>query len=297
MPDPISRALKELDHVMLAVFEHEPALASLARLGFRVRPVRENAPMGGATAGGRGGSAAILLRPKRPDVANFVEIARADPVTAAPPMKIILRRHEGVAMLVHATDDVARVAADWKARGLDVHTFRVELTPFGPGAPFGVDIVVPDPRQPPFMFNAVRYADHSDFTRAEWLDHPNSARCWSGITYVAADDTLSALADYCAQLYGVPADRSVDGVAVIRPRDLTVTLLSDAAFRDRYGTVPEFERRERPFGAVVRFEVGDPATLAACLDAQGVAYARVDGLVRVGPRDACGAIFEFGPAT
>jgi Glyoxalase-like domain len=195
--------LAALDHVMVAVHSHDSAIASWQRLGFKVRPVRQLAPMGGGSAGGNGGSAVVMLRSKVPGVANFIEIARADPITAAPSLKALLCGDEGVAMLVHATVDPTLTLERFETLGLRCQSFRLQFPPMGAGDDTVVDIVLPDPGQTPRMFNAMRMSNTADFERDEWRDHENSAISWSGISYIETPQQIAATAASFAKLYGV----------------------------------------------------------------------------------------------
>ena len=150
----LSSAIADLDHLMVAVFDHEKAIGAYSRLGFKVRPVRQLPPMGGGAAGGNGGSAAILLHPRTPGCANYLEIARADPETAMPIMQEILCRREGPAMLVHATLDPDTLFARWTQLGIAMRRIELVLQPFGDGPPVDLEVLLVEPNQAAFASNA-----------------------------------------------------------------------------------------------------------------------------------------------
>jgi len=195
-------AIAELDHLMMAVNDHRVATCNLERLGFKVRPVRQLAPMGGGAAGGDGGSAAVLLHARTPGCANYLEIARADPRTAQPFMRDLLCAGEGAAMMVHATHDAAKLAEEWRKIDLELVTFHVTLPPMGAGEDVEVDIVLPLPGQLPLAVNACRYSDVADFERDEWRDHPNGALAWAGLTFRVVPGDFASVVDRYAQVYG-----------------------------------------------------------------------------------------------
>ena len=253
----MTRLLTELDHVMLAVHEHAPAIDAWQRMGFVVRPVRQLVPMGGGAAGGNGGSAAVLLHSSTPGCANFIEIARADPVTAAPALKTLLRGAQGTAMLVHATPDPKLLAREWAVRGWRNQFMEMELAPMGVGDAIRVEIVLPEPGQAPIMFNAMRMSSTADFERDEWRQHPNTARRWSGITYVDCEQSLASTRALLEQLYGSAATQVGPDIWIHQPGHVKLTLTSERALHERFGRVTDGCDLSRPRGALLSFDLLD----------------------------------------
>jgi hypothetical protein len=289
----MSRLLTDLDHVMLAVHEHAPAIDAWRRMGFAVRPVRQLAPMGGGAAGGDGGSAAVLLRSSTPGCANFIEIARADPVTAAPALKRLLRSAQGVAMLVHATSDPEALAREWSAIGWRSQFIDMQLAPMGPGESTHVQIVLPEPGQTRIMFNAMRMSSTADFERDEWRDHPNSATRWSGITYVESQAHLAETLALLTELYGGGVQQRGDGVWSHQPGRVGLTLMSEEAFRARFGPAAQGCAPDRPRGALLSFEVDDLRAAQRQLELHRMPHATVDDALLVPASAALGVAVAF----
>lgn len=249
--------------------------------------------MGGASAGGRGGSAAVLLRSANTDCANYLEIARADPRTAAPQLRTILCDHEGIAMLVHATPDTDKLRDHLECIGLEMHAFHLELAPMHGGNPFTVDVLLPEPGQSPFMFNAVRYSDSSDFALEEWLQHPNTAVRWVAVTYIETDSRLAETLEYYARVYGQPASCAGVGSFTFQPRDVQLRIMAQTVFEDAYTHSADFRGRRFPFGAIIEVEVLDLEILIRVLDTSRVAYERKPGSVIVASEPGRHVLFEF----
>ena len=285
--------ISELDHAMLAVFDHRTAIAAWERVGFTVRPVRQLVPMGGGTAGGDGGSAAILLHPYAPGAANFIEIARADPRTAMPALQQLLCQREGVAMLVHATPTPAAAQAHFAALGLPSQLLHMTLAPFGPGEPVEVDIVLPVPGQSRLMFNAMRMSSTADFERDEWRGHPNGARSWCGITYVEAADELAGSVERMRRLYGCePVD---DGAGSVRfqPGQVVLELCTAEALQRRVGFDVVADTATRAVGALLSFEVAELAAVRRLLRQRVVPHTESGSSIYVPASELHGVAVEF----
>jgi hypothetical protein len=293
----MSSLLTELDHVMLAVHEHAPAIEAWQRMGFTVRPVRQLAPMGGGAAGGDGGSAAVLLRSSTPGCANYIEIARADPVTAAPALKSLLRGAQGVAMLVHATSDPEALARQWSAKGWRSQLIELQLAPMGPGETTRVQIVLPEPGQTRIMFNAMRMSSTADFERNEWRGHPNTARRWSGITYIDTREHVSDTRALLTELYGDGLQQIGQEAWSHRPGRVGLTLMSEEAFHARFGPTAAGCAPSRPRGALLTFEVDDLIAAQCQLELHRMPHAdTLDALV-IPATEALGVAIELKAAT
>jgi hypothetical protein len=288
--------LTELDHVMLAVHDHAPAIAVWQRMGFAVRPVRQLAPMGGGAAGGDGGSAAVLLHSRTPGCANFIEISRADPATAAPALKTLLRGPQGVAMLVHATSSPDALARAWAACGWRSQLIDLRLTPMGPGEPVLVQIVLPEPGQTRLMFNAMQMSSTADFERDEWRAHANTARHWSGITYVERDDFVPETLQLLERLYGSSARQVAAGMWSFRPGQVELVLASESAFRARHEGVAAAAEPNRTLGAMLTIDVDDLHSARRALEAGGLPHAVGVATLLIPASHALGVAIELRAA-
>lgn len=285
--------IDDLDHLMLAVFDHAAAMRSFEQLGFKVRPVRQLPPMGGGSAGGDGGSAAILLRARNPKAANYIELARADPRKAVPVLRDLLCQREGVAMMVHSSHDLADLERDWQAQGLSPWRVRLDLQPFDAGSPFTVDVVMPQQDRVPFMLNACCYSDRSDFEREEWRDHPNTALSWIEVTCVQRAEQFDASVEFFARLYGRQPQRDEAGIATFTPGHVSLRLMTERSFRARYGALPGIDSMPVPAGAGLAIEVRSFETLADQLAHAGIAAQRIGTRICVPPASSHGVLLEF----
>lgn len=278
-------ALTELDHLMMAVFDHDAAIAAFDGIGFSVRPVRQLEAMGGGKAGGNGGSAAILLHSATPGCANYIELARADPLTAQSFMKALLCDTEGPAMLVHATSEPGLLAEQWRGFGLQVQQFSFTVPPFGAGEPADIDIVLPDPGQAPFAFNACRYSDASDFERDEWRNHPNGAYRWAGLTLAFAPEELASAVRFYSQIYGMCPIESIAAGACFQPAVNSFELISHNHYREYYG--------EWELAPIVHIITRDLAATQQYFETRGVKFASYGSHIIIAPDLGCGAAFLF----
>lgn len=282
-------SLRELDHLMFAVFDHDVAISAFAALGFKVRPVRQLAPMGGGDAGGNGGSAAILMHSATPGCANYIELARADPVTAQPFMKTLLCQKEGPAMLVHATDDPATLVEQWSALGLKLHHFKFTVQPFGAGEPADIEIVLPEPGQAPFAFNACHYSDTSDFERNEWRDHPNGALRWAGLTLAFQNEDLKSVVDRFAEIYGAHPLTNSAGTACFKAAVNSFELVSADQYRAIYG--------EWGLAPIVHIIVDDLEVTRDYFLEQGIVFTDDLNRIMLAPELCSGAVFLLSGTT
>ncbi len=284
----IATAIADIDHLMIATFDHEVAIKAYSALGFKVRPVRQLAPMGGGSAGGNGGSAAVLLRARTAGCANYLELAKADPATAMPMMQDILCAEEGPAMLVHATHDPDRLATEWTALGIDMQRVRLSLTPFGEGPPVDLEVFLVPKGQAPFAFNACWYSSPYDFEREEWRDHPNGALHWTGFSYPVDDDIFGISVKRFMQIYGITPSASSGDDASFRLGETVLTIWKRSAFHRKYGTGAD--------GGLVHIAVRSLSYLAEFLSKRRIDFARLDTVIQVDGRHANGTHMLFEQA-
>ncbi len=281
-------AIADFDHLMIATFDHDVAIKAYSDLGFRVRPVRQLAPMGGGSAGGDGGSAAVLLRARTAGCANYLELAKADHTTAMPMMQDILCKAEGPAMLVHATLDPDRLAAEWIALGVDMQRVRLSLTPFGEGPPVDLEVFLVPKGQAPFAFNACWYSSPYDFEREEWRDHPNGALHWTGFSFPVDDDSFSVSVKRFIKLYGVFPSAPNSDTAVFRLGETALTIWKNSAFKPKYGASAD--------GGLVHIAVQSIAHLTTYLSERRINFAKIDSMIKVDGHYANGTHLLFEQA-
>lgn len=281
-------AIADFDHLMIATFDHDAAIKAYTELGFKVRPVRQLAPMGGGSAGGDGGSAAVLLRARTAGCANYLELAKADRSTAMPMMQDILCVREGPAMLVHATRDPDRLASEWMALGIDMQRVRLSLTPFGEGPPVDLEVFLVPKGQAPFAFNACWYSSPYDFEREEWRDHPNGALHWTGFSYPVDDDSFNISIKRFMQIYGVAPSVPGTDSATFRLGETALIIWKKSAFQRKYGASAD--------GGLVHIAVQSIAHLTNYLSERRINFAKIDSMIKVDARYANGTHLLFEQA-
>jgi hypothetical protein len=265
-------AIDDIDHLMMSVFDHDSAILSFTKLGFRVRPVRQLSPMGGGDAGGNGGSAAILLRARTPGCANYLEIARADPEKSMQIMKDLLCNREGPAMLVHATLDPDELYARWESLAITMHRIELVLQPFGEGPPVDLQVFLVEPNQAAFNFNACWYSDPYDFERDEWRDHPNTALHWGGLSLPIDDALFDHEVKRFSLIYGVPASFD-NGCAIFQPGATYLKLHPKSSFHKLYGNTAD--------GGIVHIIVNSIKAVIEQLEENEIPHDIVEAGVRV----------------
>ena len=278
-------AIADFDHLMIATFDHDLAIKAYSELGFKVRPVRQLAPMGGGSAGGDGGSAAVLLRARTAGCANYLELAKADRITAMPMMQDILCQAEGPAMLVHATLDPDRLAMEWTALGVDMQRVRLSLPPFGEGPPVDLEVFLVPKGQAPFAFNACWYSSPYDFEREEWRDHPNGALHWTGFSFPVDDNSFNVSVKRFIDLYGASPSVTEGDVAAFRLGETTLTVWKRSAFQRKYGTGAD--------GGLVHIAVRSITHLATYFAERRIEFTELDSIIKIGGHYANGTNLLF----
>jgi hypothetical protein len=281
-------AIADIDHLMIATFDHEVAIKAYTELGFKVRPVRQLPPMGGGSAGGNGGSAAILLRARTAGCANYLELARADPRTAMPIMQDILCQAEGPAMLVHATLDPDRLASEWTALGVDMQRVKLVLTPFGEGPAVDLEVFIVPKGQAPFAFNACWYSNPYDFEREEWRDHPNGALHWTGFSFPVDNTSFDLSIKGFSELYGMPPSGVDNDFATFRLGETMLTLWHRSAFHYQYGSEAD--------GGLVHIAVRDLSYLATFFSERQIDFVHIGSMIKIDGRYANGTHLLFEQA-
>ncbi len=239
---------------MISVRSHSEAARTFGRLGFAMRGVRQLSPMGGADAGGEGGSNVVLLHPVTSGAANYLELTYFDAKHAADFMKPILDGVQGGAMLVHVTDDAVALHQQWTARGLDLLPLvKLNLSASAKGIGQTIKIIIPQGSQP-IWCNAVQYESISEFTDEELMNHPNGAISWRGVVIVVSETQLMCASEHLQRVYGIAPDES-DGQARFQPNVNTIDLVLPEVFKSKFGRSIAPSVSNKPKIALVTIQV------------------------------------------
>lgn len=287
---PFPRRGRGLDHVVAATRDLAAAATTWERLGFRLTPLARH-PWGtenrlvqldGSFVEILGiGEGAAIPEPEG-DVFSFGAFNR----------DFLAEHGDGLSMLVLESTDAAADRAAFAEAGLvgyDPFGFeRIAVSPEGDEYPVGFDLTFTDFRGrgaapwPEMGFFTCRQRFPENFWRAEYQQHPNTARALEAVVLVAPDPSdfhegLSAFA-------GVRSMRASSlGLEIDTPRG-KIEVLTPAAFRWRHG--PDSLPREPKTLAFagLRIACGDLGEAATQLIAGGFQVLdRVDSFVAAVP--------------
>lgn len=288
-----------LDHLMIATASLPTVRTTYQRLGFTVTPYRTNEPMGGGKTGGRGGNHLVMMTPTDDRMANYLELAYADPRHAAPYVKSLLSRPPGLAMLVHSGANLRNLEAGWRQAGLppcDLYEHDSQFTDPESGVTDRIhfEVLVPTAQQGPFAVNACRYFELDHYRRTDWTAHANGALRWDEVTIVS--DSLDAVNGYLQTIYDAEPQRS-DNALRVSVGGQSLHAMRPAAFATRF----DDRIRRRADGSEADTAIGivtqSLERTEAVLETNGIAAMRSDGRLIV-PAGSCdGVILTFREAT
>ena len=285
----------ELDHLMIKVDSLEAATEKFSRMGFDVTPESRIESLGVANR-------LVLLWPRRPGVANFLELMSVpDPGNVDSTMAEVLSAGEGIKMIVHLAADIEKFVATIRERETWVDPIwdirREWQTPDGERETIRFRVTKPVPGGAPFTINAYQPNVIGQYLQDRFRHHANGARHVAAVTGVAAAQQFASAVAYFEALYGIPAQRAGEGIAEIKPRDVTLRIVTATSFAGLYPEIGPAPLR-LPCLAAITIEVSDLESVATLLTANDVSHVRRGqpaGIV-VGPNEACGVTVKFVPA-
>lgn len=285
MDEEAPKAIRGLDHVLVAVADLEAAKSAWGRLGFKTCPRGRHIGWGTANY--------CLMFPH-----DYVElIGILDPSQFVNRLDAHLaERGEGLMAVAFATDDSAACAERLRAEGIAAdgpkQLKRILEMPQGEALPEFELVFTPDAATPALRSFVCTHLTPELVWRPEWLEHPNGAQ---GIAEVAvAVEMPGELGLAYANLLGMDAVRAADGWIQVQAGGCTLSFLGPAPLAERF---PELAGGPLPriLGMTVR--VADPAATRYYLEVAGVPFAETaDGRLRVAPREATGVTLEFAGA-
>jgi hypothetical protein len=288
----MTSAVVELDHLMIKVDSLKAAAEKFSRMGFDVTPESRIESLGVANR-------LVLLWPRRPGVANFLELMSVpDPGNVDPTMAQVLSAGEGIKMIVHLAADIEKFVATVREREPWVDPIwdirREWQTPDGERQTIRFRVTKPVPGEAPFTINAYQPNVIGQYLQDRFRHHANGARHVAAVTGIAAAQQFAPTVAYFEALYGIAAQRAGEGIAEIKPRDVTLRIVTATSFAGLYPEIGPAPLR-LPCLAAVTIEVSDLEGVATLLAANEVSHVRrrqPAGII-VGPHDACGVTFEF----
>ncbi len=212
-----------------------------------------------------------------------------------------LTRAEGVSMLAVQTKDAAATRAAFKAAGLgDYAPFHFERK--GKRADGGESHVAftlafaHSPLMPRIGFFACQHHRPEDFYAPEWQVHPNGAVGIAGVVIVA--ENPAAHAEFLSALTGQREMLATSmGIDLEVADEQSIEILTEAAFRYRFGVAALGEGLDQPRIAACRIAVRDIGVLADILDDNGIAAEEVGNRLVLSPTTAFGVALAFEAVT
>lgn len=282
----MANGIMGIDHSVVAVRDIERARDAYSRLGFITTPRRRFAKWGTANY-------SVMFEH------DFIELLGiVDPsAEVTPGLEDYLEVGEGVmAVTLHADDvDSAHTELDrggFHPSGLNETEITLEA-PDGPVAQRFRWLRIDAKATPDMYLMLVQPMTPERMRRPEWLDHPNGARALTGLT-VVVDDPLGHMGPYEA-LFGAGSSTPTDNTLAIHTGHGALIFVTEDNFSLMHPRAAAMTRRT-PFIGAMCLETADVAATAAYLDAHGVPNTfSEEGVVRVAPEYACGAVLEFAP--
>jgi hypothetical protein len=310
----MSFGFTDIDHLMIRVGDLDRAVGTFESLGFYVAPPRtpfETGPMDSAGGGNGGGKKApvqnrlVILQPYpgREDVANFFELMHFEHVGSPPhitKLLCFLLDTEGPKTIVCHTHDIGQTVEKMQREGIDItllpSNFEVGWEHDGEWIPARGRPAVPVFGQMPFPVNPYETIDIDSFRYKPFSEHPNTAEYMAGITGISED--IKAHAAFMAdKVFGTEVEWKSDDVALIRPRDLYLRIVSPRGFAELYPDLDYSRERVLPALCGVTVAVESIDAVRDILTANGVEHHDTANRTIAVPRhQANNTIIEFVPA-
>lgn len=305
--------VRDIDHLMVRVARLQEGAERFEALGFTVAPSRSRLaagsddPVAGAAVPDRPYDNRLVLFegfPGKTDVANFIGLACLQDQFGAPwrlrKQMSFLWDTEGPKTVVTYSDDIERTFQAMRDAGLEAE--------LGPVPPEDVGWVDPETggwvpvrnrpcnptfRQLPFMVNAYTTDTMPSFRRPAWVRHANTAKRLSMITGIT--DDLERDAAWMAELvFGVAPEWHGTQVALVRPRDVALRIVTPAGFDALYPGLDFSTERILPALCGATIEVASLAATSQVLDEAGIPYVETPGGGIAVPRQsAANTLLEF----
>lgn len=280
----MSKAIIGLDHVIIGVTDLEAARADYRRLGFVTAPIGHHE--------GRATSNYCIMFPDT--YLELLGILRPE-LDSGPLAEELATRGEGLQRLALGTPDADAARADLEAAGLH---------PDGPhdlarpsDEPKGIvrfrNLQIPWSETADVRMFLCGHKTPELMRRPDWMEHPNGAVGFAGITVVASDPQPVG-----AAMQKVFGDGTVEATSygrLVKTGRGTIAVSTPDRFDEMHpgAAVPDLPL---PSFYGLRIAVKSPDATAAHLKGEGILAERVGGAIRVAPEQARGVLLEFVPA-
>ncbi|MEN2987790.1 AMP-binding protein [Tistrella sp. BH-R2-4] len=282
-------AILDIDHLMVRAGDAVAAGDGFARLGFTVT-ARSDMP--GLC------NRLICFDALIDGACNYIEIMElTDPAKAPPPMPRVLDAPDGPVSTVMSTTDADQTARHLQALGMRLPP-PLGITrdwPIGGGEVISPSfrVVIPEPEQAPFYWNACQHLTPWHYIRPEVISHPNHARQMVAVIASAADPLAAAA------VYGAPWTARIEGTDPVSVRvggpaaggHVALVIYSPRALADAFPGVSVAPGPDRLIGFVVSTD--DIEASFIWLAAAGAAPERGERGLVVRPEHAQGCLMIF----
>jgi hypothetical protein len=305
----MSLELLDIDHAIVRVASLGDAVERYRSFGFNVAPERKKTGIAPAMTEGEIPRKApfsarhILFQPYpgRDDIANFVVLQCIQdqmnvPVAVAQVMSFMLDSVGPKAIICWSKDLEATKRALDEA-GIETAPPRWTVEDVwednGRQLPVRSQPLITQTRRMPFTVNAFQTETLETFHYEPFTRHPNGALYMAGLTGVS-DNLAEDVAFMAEQVFGVEPEWESDEVALVRPRDLYLRIVSPAGFADLYPGLDFSSERVLPALCGISFAVESLDTLRTTLGSAGVEYIETPAASIVIPRGAAeNTMLEF----
>ena len=301
----MSFGVVDIDHLMIRVATLAGAVTRFEAMGFTVAPPRLE--LGATAPRWRAYDNRLILfqpYPGRRDIANFLGLACLQDQFGAPwelrKSMSFLWDTEGPKSVVCLSNDIEATARAMRDAGLEVvleAPASAELgwvdKETGNWLPHRARPCNPTFRQLPFMTNAYGTDAVASFHHPPFTRHPNGARYMSTITGVS--DDIERDVDWMSrEVFGVTPVWESEDIALVRPRDIVLRIVTSNGFAALYPGVHYSRERILPALSGATIVVSSMAQVTEALERGGVTHVRIDDARVVIPRsEASNTVLEF----
>ena len=280
----MTKAIREIDHLLTYVRDLDAAAATFRRMGFTLSPLSRIEAMGISNH-------LVLMRQGIPGFANYIELMSAhDRARLPPPMAKVLSGPEGIKSMVLGTEDAVAAQQAMLKHGFaaapPVHVKREWK--IAPGQSVFPEFDVLMPVEAPLAFNACRYFNVDLYLRPEWRVHANGAQRMTTVFAVA--DEPAAVARRYGDLFDASTRQSGEAVCTT-PGQVDLAVMSSETAKRRFGLTVATAAGAGYLGYLV--EVVSLDVLRSCLSDGKVPCRDLGGTICVDPADGFGNLIVF----
>ena len=280
----MTKAIREIDHLLTYVRDLDAAAATFRRMGFTLSPLSRIEAMGISNH-------LVLMRQGIPGFANYIELMSAhDRARLPPPMAKVLSGPEGIKSMVLGTEDAVAAQQAMLKHGFaaapPVHVKREWK--IAPGQSVFPEFDVLMPVAAPLAFNACRYFNVDLYLRPEWRVHANGAQRMTTVFAVA--DEPAAVARRYGDLFDASTRQSGEAVCTT-PGQVDLAVMSSETAKRRFGLTVATAAGAGYLGYLV--EVVSLDVLRSCLSDGKVPCRDLGGTICVDPADGFGNLIVF----